>query len=236
MSGVPSTFQNRILAQLNPRDLKLLGPLEPLQLPLRAVLESSDTAIEFVYFLEVGLGSVVASVPRTAKSIEVGIIGSEGMTGLSIVYGSMTTPFDTYMQVAGSGFRVPASVLKRATGESAAMRELFLRYAHAFAIQVASTAVANGRSLLEERLARWLLMVGDRMGNSFSITHEFLALMLAVRRPGVTLAVQNLEGRGLIRASRGSIAILDRHGLISASEGAYGLPEREYDRLLAATG
>jgi CRP-like cAMP-binding protein len=106
------------------------------------------------------------------------------------------------------------------------------RYARAFSIQVATTALANGRSKLDERLARWLLMVSDRVGTTFPITHEFISLMLGVRRPGVTLAIQILEGKGMIRASRGSVTILDRHGLIGLANGSYGFAEAHYARLL----
>lgn len=124
--------------------------------------------------------------------------------------------------------------VQKAMTDSPAIRRLFLTYARAFSIQVGATAVVNGRAKLEERLARWLLMVSDRMGASFRITHEFMSVMLAVRRSGVTLGVQALESNGLLRASRGSIHIVDRRGLIDAAGGSYGLPEREYERLLGA--
>ena len=109
---------------------------------------------------------------------------------------------------------------------------MLLCYTRAFSVQVATTAVANGHGTLEARLYRWLLMVGDRLGQSFAVTHQFLALMLGVRRSGVTLAIQILEGRGLIKATRGNVTIIDRPGLIEHAAGTYGFAEAEYDRLL----
>jgi CRP-like cAMP-binding protein len=154
------------------------------------------------------------------------------MTGLGHVYGDDRTPFLTFMQIEGSATRFSVEDFRRATDNSPKLRTLFLSYARSFAIQVSTTAVANGRSTLEQRLARWLLMVGDRLGNNFQITHEFIAVMLAVRRPGVTLAIQALEGKGLIKARRGAMHIVDRAGLIGAAGGGYGLAEKEQERLL----
>jgi CRP-like cAMP-binding protein len=140
------------------------------------------------------------------------------------------------MQSEGSAYRFNFETVSRAIDERAPLRRLMLRYARSFTIQVAATALANGRSKLDERLCRWLLMVSDRVGPRFPITHEFIALMLAVRRSGVTLALQILEGEGLIRAGRGIITIIDRDGLIEGSNGAYGFAEREYERLMGVSG
>ncbi len=108
-----------------------------------------------------------------------------------------------------------------------------MHYAQAFLIQTVQTALANGTAKIEERLSRWILMSHDRVGhNDLPLTHEFLSIMLAVRRPGVTDALHQLEGRGLIRATRGQITVVDRAGLIRVAEGSYGVPEAEYQRLL----
>jgi hypothetical protein len=118
--------------------------------------------------------------------------------------------------------------------DSPELRNVLLRYSQAFMIQTAHTALANGRAKLEERLARWLLMAHDRVnGDEVPLVHEFLALMLGVRRAGVTVALHMLEGQALIRASRGKIVVLDRQGLEEAANGLYGVPEREYERLMA---
>ena len=224
-------FRNQLLAALSPADLNLLGSLEHVLLPLRATLEPPDQTIEFVYFLEHGVASVVSRSEGRGE-IEVGLIGNEGMSGMSILGADDRSPFETFMQVEGDGFRIPATHLVAAMGNSTSLNKILLRYARAFHLQVAATSVSNGYAKLEQRLARWLLMVGDRAGDSFDITHALLAKMLAVRRAGVTLALQILEGRGLIRSGRGNVVILDRPGLIAASNGAYGLAEREQMRLL----
>jgi CRP-like cAMP-binding protein len=224
-------IQNLLLLRLSPEELERLGPREHVTLGLRAPLEAPNQPIQFVYFMEEGMASVVAELPGRG-AIEVGVIGREGMTGLALVQGDSQSPFETFVQCAGSALRIESEYLVSAQSSSPALHAIFLRYERAFSVQVATTAFANGRSKLDERLARWLLMVSDRMGNSFHITHEFLAIMLAVRRSGVTVALQILEGHGLIRAGRGSIAILDRAGLIKSARGAYGLAEQEYARLL----
>lgn len=117
--------------------------------------------------------------------------------------------------------------------KSPSMHKLFLHFAQAFLVQVSHTALAAGRVTLEERLARWLLMVQDRMrSDEFALTHEFMALMLGVRRAGVTVALHELEGRALIKAKRGQIAILDREGMKKIAAKIYGTTEAEYRRLL----
>jgi CRP-like cAMP-binding protein len=227
-------FRNRLLRSLSEDARERLGAMEPIELALRDRLETAGAPIPFVYFLETGLGSVVCELPGPG-SIEIGMIGFEGMSGLSLVEHDAQSPFDTFMQVPGTGHRIESARLVEALRESPEIRRLFLLYARSFSIQVASTAMANGKSKLEARLARWLLMVADRVGKTFNVTHEFLALMLAVRRSGVTLAMQLLEGRGLIRSTRGTVTIIDRSALIEHADGAYGLAEREYERLLGGT-
>jgi CRP-like cAMP-binding protein len=223
-------IRNWLLRRLSASDRERLGSLERVDLALRKTLEAANEPVEFVYFLEDGLASVVSD--NAAGTIEVGVIGVEGMTGLGLASGDMQSPFETFMQIEGMAMRCTSVDLVRAMAESEALRALVGKYARAFAIQVATTAIANGRSKLEERLARWLLMVSDRAGAHFHITHEFVAVMLGVRRSGVTLAIQSLEGRGLIRASRGGIHIADRDGMIGMAQHSYGLAEREYQRLL----
>lgn len=188
---------------------------------------------EFTYFIEEGVASVVWE-NSTAGATEVGLIGAEGMCPIGILYGDTQSPFETFMQVEGIAMRCETRKLAELWKDSAALRTAVARYARAFSIQASATAVVNARYSLEERLARWLLMVSDRAGSTFRITHEFIAVMLAVTRPGVTLALQSLEGRHLIRASRGAVEILDRAGMVALTRGAYGLPEREYARLWGA--
>jgi CRP-like cAMP-binding protein len=137
-----------------------------------------------------------------------------------------------FMQMAGTGSRITASNLRQAFEKSRTLQNCCLLYAHAFAIQTMYTAMANGRSKLEERLARWILMARDRADtDELLLTHEFMSVMLGVRRSGVTVALHLLVKAGLIQAQRGIITIVDRDGLEEMSAGAYGVPEAESRRL-----
>jgi CRP-like cAMP-binding protein len=221
---------NRLLQKLSPSARGLLGHLELVELKLRDYLEHSGQPIEHVYFPENCLVSIVAE--SAGAMIEVGMVGNEGMTALAIVDQDSQSPFDTFIQAPGSAYRTGIGALRAALAESQEMQSLFHRYGRTFTIQVAATAFANGRAKLEARLSRWLLMCGDRLGPHFRVTHEFLGIMLGVRRSGVTLALQILEGQGLIKSTRGAVALVDRQGLIIHADGCYGMPEREYQRLM----
>jgi CRP-like cAMP-binding protein len=214
---------NRILSHLAPADFGLLEPhLQAVELPLRRVLETRNKRIGYVYFIESGFASVVAN--GSAKpGIEIGIIGREGMTGSSVVLVSNErAAHDTYMQMAGNGQRLRVANLREAITHSVDLHHVLLRYVRSFLLQTASTALANGRSKIEERLARWLLMAQDRTdGDQLPLTHEFLSVMLSVRRPGVTIALQKLVREGLIAHRRGVITILNREGLEAHSNGTY---------------
>ena len=231
MTGTGDPLRNRLLASLGARDVaRLRVSLRPVDLPLAMVLEKPNEPIEDIYFFESGFASVVAG---NGRRIEVGLIGREGMTGLSVVMGDDRSVNQTFIQASGSALKMSANDLRSAMDKSRTLRSSLLRYVQVFSIQVAQTAVVNGRAKIEARLARWLLMAHDRSDRqSFPCTHRFLALMLGVQRPGVTIALQILEGYGLIKATRGKITILDRTGLESRSDPAYGIPEAEYDRLV----
>ena len=217
-----TTTANRILSRLSREDFGLLEDhLEPVDLPLRRSLEGRKRRIEHVFFLESGFASVVAN-GSAKQGIEVGIIGREGMTGLAVILGTDRAVHETYMQLAGEGLRISAANVRQAMERSSSLRRAFLRYVHAFLMQTTSTALANGRSKIEERLARWLLMAHDRGdGDTLLLTHEFLGLMLGVQRPGVTVAVGALVSAGLITTHRSSITIVDRKGLEKRSNGTY---------------
>ena len=213
---------NRILSRLSRADFALLEPhLETVDLPVKKSLETRKRRIDQIYFPESGFASVVAN--STGKpSIEVGIIGREGLTGLAVVLGNDRASHDTFIQVAGKGQRISAAKLREADGRSPTLHRALLQYVNAYLLQTTATALANGRSKMEERLARWLLMADDRLdGDKLPLTHEFLGFMLGTYRPGVTKAVQALEKEGLIAARRGGITILDRKGLQKRSNGTY---------------
>ncbi|WP_254027353.1 Crp/Fnr family transcriptional regulator [Mesorhizobium ventifaucium] len=221
--------RNHVLKTLSPEDFALLLPsMHHVQLDLKAQLEVPYQPIEHVYFPEAGIASVVAAMTGGRQS-EVGIIGYDGMTGVAVILGQDSSPNETYIQVAGNGWCLPVENLRSEVAKSQSLRESLLRYAHAFLVQSSRTALVNGHSKIEERLARWLLMVHDRTeGNKIQLTHEFLATMLGARRPGVTTALQMLEYRGLVHARRGEITIVDRAGMKKLTHGAYGDEEQRH--------
>lgn len=227
-----SVFKNRLLRALSPADLGLLAPhLERVQLGLRQSLEIAHQPIDLVYFLESGLGSVVAR-KEGGTAVEVGLFGQDGMTGSSLALGDTESPFDCFTQMDGSAMRISTDNLRKAMSQSVGITDLLKHYARSLGIQTTYTALANSQIKLEERLARWVLMVDDRVDHdSFSVTHDFLAMMLGVHRPAVTVALQVLEGTHLIKSQRGGIVVKNREGLISLTKGTYGPAEEEYERL-----
>jgi CRP-like cAMP-binding protein len=216
-----ASSKNRILSRLSAADMALLRPdLESIELPLRYVCEEANKPITHSYFIEYGLASIVAA--NGHKRLEVGLIGCEGMTGLPVVLGNDRSPNETFMQVAGDGTRITADKLREAILQSRSLERALLGFAHRFMNQTASTALSNGTATVEERLARWLLMANDRLrGDEVPLTHEFLSLMLGVRRAGVTVALHYLQHRALIRIARKRIVITDRTGLEAAANGTY---------------
>jgi CRP-like cAMP-binding protein len=233
MSGsLPRSIENHLLSHLSTEDLLLLQPnLKRVDLPLRKQLEQANKPIHQIYFLESGFASVVADGAGD-RGIEVGLIGREGMTGLPILMGTDRSPHETFIRSAGAGLRISAGSLRKAMETSRSLHRTFLLFAHAFTMQVTNTAMANGRSKLEQRLARWLLMAQDRTGKGeLPLTHELLSIMLGVRRPGVTVALKLLEEAGLLQARRGIISIIDRRELERLADHTYGVAEAEYRRL-----
>jgi CRP-like cAMP-binding protein len=227
----PPESSNRILSRLSTVDLALVKPhLKRVDLPLRKQLEPRNKPIDYIYFMESGFASVVAN--GAGRTIEVGLIGREGMSGLAVVMGADRTTSDTFIQSAGTGSRIEADQLRRALEQSRTFQAACLLYAQAFMTQMTYTAISNGRSKIEERLARWILMASDRVGSDeMALTHEFLSMMLGVRRSGVTVALHLLVQAGLIKAQRGIITVLNRDALKEISNGAYGVPEAEFRRL-----
>ncbi len=226
-------FGNVLLDSLSAADRAVLGPqLESISLTRRQVLESPGSAISSVVFPESGIVSVMARSARDRK-IEVGLIGFDGMIGLGTMLGDNVAINESIVQVPGQGWCIPAASLMQVARQNTGLSALLLRYVQAFMAQTTQTALANGRSKLEERLARWLLMSHDRFNSDeLGITHDFLAQMLGVRRAGVTIALQVLESRRLIRSRRSLITILDRAGLEQQANGSYGAAETVYDRLI----
>jgi CRP-like cAMP-binding protein len=224
---------NALLALLPDADWALIEPkLTVVELKHRQPVEIANNTIEHAYFPAEGIISVVAK-SLGGQQIEAGVIGREGMTGLAIVMGNHRSPNDVFVQVTGRAARISGDDLRDALAQSEPLRRLAQRFVQVFMSQVAQTALANGRAKIEERLARWLLMAQDRLDDgNLQLTHELIALMLGVRRPGVTDAINDLEGKGFIRSTRGVVRIVDRQGLLAAAGGIYGVPEAEYKRLI----
>jgi CRP-like cAMP-binding protein len=224
---------NRLLTLLSPRDRKRLLPhLERLPLEYRKSLYQADKKIEFVYFIETGVGSLVNTMAN-GQAAEVGTIGNEGLVGLPLVLGDDRAPTSVYVQVPGEGLRMKASLFKEELTRSATMQVVMLRYVHALFNQVAQSAACNHFHALERRCCRWLLMTRDRMqSDEFLLTQEFLAMMLGVQRAGVSIAAGGLQRAGLITYKRGNVSILDRAGLRKLSCECYEVSKREFDRLL----
>jgi CRP-like cAMP-binding protein len=232
MKSPQAQTMNGVLASLSSEDFALLAPsLQGVVLPRRKHLESRNKQVEFVYFLESGLASVLAT-GMMGDATEVGVIGHEGMTGMSVVMADGTSVNEAFMQVEGNGWRLSSEQLRQAMGRSRTLRLAFLAFFHTLVTQMAFTALANARHTADERLARWLLMASDRsVDKKIWLTHEYLALMLGTRRSGVTNALTRLQGRGAIKVARGVIIVNDRVMLLDAANGCYGAPEQELSRL-----
>ena len=229
-----SQFRNQLLAAMSAADFASLQPhLKPVPMALLKDMERPNQRIESVYFLETGIASVVAVQPDETR-VEIGLIGREGMSGMSIVLGDDQSPHATYIQVAGEGQRITTNQLRKAMNASQTLHSLLLKFVQVFMVQTAHTAIANARGRIDQRLARWILMAHDRTGDkTLPLTHEFLSLMLGVRRAGVTEALQSLKRQKLIENSRNKIVIRNRKGIERVAGAAYGTPEKEYRRLIA---
>jgi CRP-like cAMP-binding protein len=238
MAGVSATrnssqSRNQLLAAMSAADFASLQPhLKPVAMALLKDMEQPNQRIETVYFMETGIASVVA-VQSDETRVEVGLIGREGMSGMAVVLGGNQSPHATYIQVAGEGQRITAKELRKAMDASRTLHSLLLKFAQVFMAQTAHTAIANARAHIDQRLARWILMAHDRTGaNTLPLTHEFLSLMLGVRRAGVTEALQSLKRQKLIENGRNKIVIRNRRGIERMAGAAYGTPEKEYRRLI----
>ena len=185
-----------------------------------------------MYFIESGVGSLVCTM-ADGRAAEVGTVGNEGLAGLPVLLGDDRAPSSMYVQVPGRGLRMRAAIFREQLNQSQPMRAVMLRYTHLFFNQVAQTAACAHFHSLEQRCCRWLLMTHDRMpSDTFLLTHEFLAMMLGVRRAGVSVAAGALQRRGFIRYNRGRVVILDRQGLEDCACECYAVARAEFNGLL----
>jgi len=228
----PPLIQNKILAALPKAEYdQLIEHLTPIKLELGDKLYKSDERIKYVYFISTGVVSLVAYM-KDGRGVEVGLVGNEGMVGLSIVLGDDRSSNEAIVQIADGALRMDANKLREALKQNSRLLALLLRSTVAMLQQVSQTAACNGSHTVAERLARWLLMCHDRVdGNELRLTQEFIAQMLGTRRSGVSEAAIQLQGEGLIQYSRGNIMILDRQGLEEFGCECYATVKAEADRL-----
>jgi CRP-like cAMP-binding protein len=229
---------NLLLSAMAADDLALLKPwLTRVVVAREQVLCAANCPIEHVYFLEGGIASIVSIRPESGRT-EVGIFGREGVSGTSVLIGVDRSPHENFMQVdSGHALRIDTDRLQASMEQSRSLKGLLTAYVHVMMIQAAACAVGNAHHRLEARLARWLLMCHDRVdGDELRLTHEFMAIMIASQRSGVTVTLHVLEGIGAIRSKRGRVIIVDREKLEELAGDAYGEPEAEYRRLIGPFG
>lgn len=232
-SPTQNEIRNLLLRRMSPADFALLAPhLEPFRAGRGSLLFHAEVPVDYAFFLHSGIGSLVSQSPEGQRA-ETGLFGRDGFVPTSVAMGDDRSPYEGTVQVPDDGHRIALAPFRAALEASASLRTSLLKFAHVLAMQSAFTALSNAVHPVEERLARWILMCDDRTDSGeLALTHDFMAIMLAVRRPTVTTALHILEGNGFIRAERGLVTIRNREALETFAGDAYGKPEREYQRLL----
>jgi len=215
---------NQLLAALPRKDYQLLRQqLEEVPLVLEEILYQPNVSISDVYFPNSGIVSLLAGA-NERSSLEVGLVGTEGMVGLSVFMGVNSSLNRAVVQGAGLAMKMKATAFRKECNKGGALPRLLQRYSHSWLTQITQAAVCNQFHFVDARLSRWLLMTHDRMGNDeFQVTQEFLSNMLGVRREGVSKAAGDLQKQGLITYQRGRLKVLDRRGLEAASCSCYGI-------------
>lgn len=226
------TVRNRILAALPAVEFAAVAKhLTLINMDLGQSLHRAGETIDVVYFVESGFISAL-TVLSDGAPLEIGLIGAEGVAGVSVVLGATTSFSETMCQTGGAAYRISPAALIGAVADAPRLRDLLLRYVHAFHIQVAQTAACNAHHELGQRLARWLLAAHDRSGVAeLSLTQDLIAVMLGVRRSTVSIAASTLQKAGVIRYQHGRITLLSRTGLEDAACECYEAVTGEYRRL-----
>jgi CRP-like cAMP-binding protein len=226
-----SPIENQLLAALPRREYERLRPhLKLVSLQLSEVIYEAGATIRYVYFPHHSMISLL-SLGMNGETVEVGVIGREGMVGLPVFLGTNISPNQAIVQVADGAMKMKVSAFRAELKRGGALPGLLLRYTQARITQISQTAACNNLHAVGERLCRWLLMVHDRVrSDNFPLTHEFISDMLGVRRAGVTTAASRLQNAGLIRYSYGNVTILNRQGLEWAACECYRIATAEEDR------
>ena len=229
--------ENRLLAALPKKEYDRLKPLlKPVSLALRESVYKADEPINFVYFPLVGVISLVITM-EDEGTIEVGTIGNEGFVGTPVFLGADKSPTTAFCQVPADALRMAADDFKREVGQSGPFQDMIRRYTQAVMNQISQTVACNHLHSVQERMCRWLLMTHDRAGgDEFLLTQEFLAQMLGVRRPSVSVVAGILQQAGLIQYHRGRMTVLKREGLEEGACECYAVVKKEFDRLLGSEG
>ncbi|MDI1243487.1 MAG: Crp/Fnr family transcriptional regulator [bacterium] len=225
--------KNYLLASLNDADLERMMPhLSLVDLELGKVLYEAGDKMDYAYFPTTAIVSLLYMM-ESGSTAEIGVIGNDGIIGLSLLLGGDTTTNRAVVQSAGSALKISAVAVKVEFSFGNEMHDLMLRYTQALMTQISQTAVCNRLHPIEQQLCRWLLLSHDRLhSDRLVMTHELISNMLGVRREGVTLAAQSLAARNLITNRRGTITVSDRKGLEDAACECYGVVKTEYDRIL----
>ncbi|HYX15175.1 MAG TPA: Crp/Fnr family transcriptional regulator [Nostoc sp.] len=224
---------NKLLAALPASDYERLVPhLKLVALPLRKVLYEAAEPIAQVYFPHKAVVSIVTAM-EDGSTVEARLVSNGGMVGIPVILGDNTTTTTGLVQVSGAAMQINADILKAEFNRGGAIQILLLRYVQAVYSELAQGTACNRLHTLEERLARWLLIVSDRLeSEDFPLTQEFVSQMLGVRRSGVTVAASTLSRAGMISYQRGNISILNREDLEATSCECYQVIQNEFARLL----
>ena len=234
---IQSTVKNRILAALPELEFAMVAKgLTHVDLTLGQSLHRSGDKIESVYFVESGFISALRILSE-GQPLEIGLIGAEGVAGVSVILGATNSYNETMCQTGGGAYRMSAAALKEAFAHAPHLRDLLLRYVHVFSVQVAQTAACNAHHELSQRLARWLLAAHDRSGvPELSLTQDLIAVMLGVRRSTVSIAASTLQKAGILTYQHGRITIVDREGLENAACECYEAVASEYRDIFGDDG
>lgn len=226
------TIKNQLLSALvNNQYQHLLPHLERVDLSIGDVIYTTGRQIEHVYFPEDSVVCLLSTLENGATT-EVGLVGREGMVGLTVFLGGALTPERAIVQLAGTSMRMRASVLREELRVGSSLQLLLLRYTRSFLALMSQSVVCSQHHSLDQRFARWLLMLLDHSdSNTLNITHEMVAGMIGTRRAGVTMAALALREKGLVSASRGRITILDRKGIEAAACECYAIIREEFSQL-----